>query len=88
MEENEQIYLFFFSQTHQKKKKVGLQKPIVIKTLKEKIAFAFQLLPEERVVKVIDSDNAEIETDFDCEVLQSNQELKVVIEVRRIRKFL
>ena len=79
---NESISLLLVSPKHQKKKRVAIQKPITIQTLRENITLAFQLSPEEKVVNVVGSDDVDIETDFDCKFLQPNQELKVFIEVK------
>ena len=65
----------------QKKKHILVHKPVTMQMLKEKIALTFQLPPEEKVIKIVDSNGAELETDLDCEFLESGHELILTIEV-------
>ena len=83
MEASNEISLMLLSPKHQKKKRVVFRKPITMQILKEKIGSSFQLPPEEKVVKVVDNFDVDIETDEDCQTLKSGQELRVTIEVTR-----
>ena len=77
----ELIRLLCSSPKHKKKKNVFVDKPVTMQMLKEKIALTFQLPPEEKVIKMVDSYGVELETDLDCEFLESGNELTLTIEV-------